>query len=170
MCHTHAAAFIGADIIKSSSQWRYLSFFHIPEASTTSTTKTNTTVTDATASATIVHCYHCSNTHAQTQLLTTKTMSQELDAPPPPPQEPHAHSHSQPQEKPKKKSKKLCQYKSCTSPHSIIGDCSFCFKKFCTRHRLLESHDCEHYREVQRDYHLRNAKQLESQQTVVSKV
>lgn len=72
--------------------------------------------------------------------------------------------------KPKKKSKKLCQYKNCTSPHSIIGDCSFCFKKFCTRHRLLESHDCEHYREVQKDYHMRNAKQLQSQQTVVSKV
>lgn len=76
----------------------------------------------------------------------------------------------QTQPQPKKKSKKLCRYKSCTSPHSIIGDCSFCFKKFCTRHRLLEAHDCEHYREVQRDYHERNAKQLQSQQTVVSKV
>lgn len=72
--------------------------------------------------------------------------------------------------KPKKKSKKLCQYKTCTSPHSIIGDCSFCFKKFCTKHRLLESHGCEHYREVQKEYHERNAKQLQSQQTVVSKV
>lgn len=70
----------------------------------------------------------------------------------------------------KKKSKKLCHFKNCSSPHSIIGDCSFCFKKFCTRHRLLEAHDCEHYREVKNDYHERNAKQLQSQQTVVSKV
>lgn len=70
----------------------------------------------------------------------------------------------------KKKSKKLCHFKNCTNPHSIIGDCSFCFKKFCTRHRLLEAHDCEHYRDVKNDYHERNAKQLHSQQTVVSKV
>ncbi len=70
----------------------------------------------------------------------------------------------------KKKSKKLCHYKSCTNPHSIIGDCTFCFKKFCTRHRLLEAHDCEHYRDVKNDYHERNAKQLHSQQTVSSKV
>ncbi|KAH3686627.1 hypothetical protein WICPIJ_002377 [Wickerhamomyces pijperi] len=72
--------------------------------------------------------------------------------------------------KPKKKSKKLCNYKSCLSPHSIIGDCQFCFKKFCGKHRLLESHDCEHYREVQKDYHDRNARKLEAQQTIMSKV
>ncbi|CCH43062.1 DNA-binding protein SMUBP-2 [Wickerhamomyces ciferrii] len=72
--------------------------------------------------------------------------------------------------KPKKKSKKLCQYKQCTNQHSIIGDCQFCVKKFCTTHRLLEAHDCEHYREVKNEYHERNAKLLQSQQTVVSKV
>ncbi|CDR37173.1 CYFA0S01e08086g1_1 [Cyberlindnera fabianii] len=74
------------------------------------------------------------------------------------------------QKKKTKKSKKLCHHKNCTSQHSIIGDCSFCQGKFCTRHRLLEAHDCAHYRDVQKDYHERNARQLEAQQTVVSKV
>jgi len=106
---------------------------------------------------------NASTTNATNNNNITKTNSSTSESSP----QPSSNKITKPS---KKKSKKLCNYKNCSNPHSIIGDCSFCFKKYCTRHRLLEAHDCEHYRDVRNDYHERNAKQLQAQQTVTSKV
>lgn len=42
-----------------------------------------------------------------------------------------------------RKSRKRCSAKSCISlPLRNVGDCSFCEGHFCSRHRLLEQHNC----------------------------
>lgn len=45
--------------------------------------------------------------------------------------------------RPQKKSRKRCSFKSCVSaPLRGVGDCGFCDGHFCSKHRLLEQHDC----------------------------
>lgn len=42
-----------------------------------------------------------------------------------------------------KKSKKRCSAKNCISaPLRYVGDCQFCNGHFCSKHRLLEQHNC----------------------------
>lgn len=44
---------------------------------------------------------------------------------------------------PPRKSRKRCSAKNCISlPLRNVGDCSFCEGHFCSRHRLLEQHQC----------------------------
>lgn len=44
---------------------------------------------------------------------------------------------------PNKKSKKRCSAKNCISaPLRYVGDCQFCNGHFCSKHRLLEQHNC----------------------------
>lgn len=42
-----------------------------------------------------------------------------------------------------KRNKKRCSAKNCISaPLRYVGDCQFCNGRFCSKHRLLEQHDC----------------------------
>ncbi|ODV88251.1 hypothetical protein CANARDRAFT_26405 [[Candida] arabinofermentans NRRL YB-2248] len=69
-----------------------------------------------------------------------------------------------------KKSNK-CTFKSCNStPLRMVGDCSFCNGKFCSKHRLLESHNCDGLQNCKDKSYERNALKLQSEQTVASKV
>lgn len=70
----------------------------------------------------------------------------------------------------KSKSKK-CNFSNCTStPLRIVGDCQFCQGKFCSKHRLLESHNCKGLKICKDKCYERNALKLQSEQTVASKV
>lgn len=70
---------------------------------------------------------------------------------------------------PKKKSNKpRCSKEGCkTAAQPIVGDCGFCQKRFCGKHRMLESHNCaglEDARQADKD---RNAAKLEGERTVM---
>lgn len=70
----------------------------------------------------------------------------------------------------KSKSKK-CSFLNCNStPLRMVGDCQFCQGKFCSKHRLLESHNCKGLKICKDKCYERNALKLQSEQTVASKV
>lgn len=70
----------------------------------------------------------------------------------------------------KSKSKK-CSFLNCTStPLRMVGDCQFCQGKYCSKHRLLESHNCKGLKICKDKCYERNALKLQSEQTVASKV
>ncbi|ANB15820.1 Tmc1p [Sugiyamaella lignohabitans] len=72
---------------------------------------------------------------------------------------------------PAKKSRKRCTFKSCISaPLRGVGDCVFCEGHFCSKHRLLEQHDCVGLQNCKQQLHERNAVKLHQQQTVANKV
>ncbi|KAI5474179.1 hypothetical protein MNV49_003991 [Pseudohyphozyma bogoriensis] len=52
----------------------------------------------------------------------------------------------------------------------IVGDCSFCSKSFCGRHRLPEDHTCANLASCRQEAFDRNKSKLESEQTVGSKL
>ncbi|KAG7807661.1 hypothetical protein KL921_003956 [Ogataea angusta] len=80
----------------------------------------------------------------------------------------------QPKTKVRRKSSKKsnkCSFESCNSaPLRMVGDCSFCNGKFCSKHRLLESHKCKGLQSCKEKSYERNALKLQSEQTVASKV
>ena len=49
----------------------------------------------------------------------------------------------------------------------IVGDCGFCGGHFCSKHRLLESHNCPNLEDCKKESHDRNRERLESERTVV---
>ncbi len=52
----------------------------------------------------------------------------------------------------------------------IIGDCKYCRKKFCGKHRLPESHRCTNMTKCQSEQFERNKKTLLSQSCVGKKL
>ncbi|KAH3671044.1 hypothetical protein OGAPHI_000755 [Ogataea philodendri] len=80
----------------------------------------------------------------------------------------------QPKTKVRRKSSKKsnkCSFETCHSaPLRMVGDCSFCQGKFCSKHRLLESHNCKGLQTCKEKSYERNALKLQSEQTVASKV
>jgi hypothetical protein len=79
-------------------------------------------------------------------------------------------SKSRTKSRTKSKSKK-CTFQNCTSaPLRMVGDCQFCQGKFCSKHRLLESHNCSGLKICKDKSYERNALKLQSEQTVASKV
>lgn len=67
--------------------------------------------------------------------------------------------------------KRKCSASRCTSqPLRMVGDCQYCSGKFCSKHRLLENHNCIGLQRCKEQYHERNALKLESEQTAASKV
>jgi len=63
-----------------------------------------------------------------------------------------------------------CSFKECKdAAQRIVGDCSFCQKKFCGKHRLLEDHKCEGLEDCKKESHERNADKLNSERTVAIK-
>ena len=72
--------------------------------------------------------------------------------------------------KSKSKSKK-CFFDHCTSNQlRMVGDCQFCQGKFCSKHRLLENHNCSGLKICKDKSYERNALKLQSEQVVTSKV
>lgn len=70
----------------------------------------------------------------------------------------------------KSKSKK-CTFAGCTSmPLRMVGDCQLCTGKFCSKHRLLEAHQCKGLKGWKDTCFERNALKLQSEQTVAPKV
>lgn len=44
--------------------------------------------------------------------------------------------------------KPRCDLANCKIPAHMAGDCGFCNKHFCGKHRLLEDHKCEGLEDV----------------------
>jgi len=71
--------------------------------------------------------------------------------------------------------KPTCDYKKNTPDKCkekippIIGDCGFCGGHFCSKHRLLESHNCPNLEDCKKESHERNAERLNSERTVAIK-
>lgn len=67
--------------------------------------------------------------------------------------------------------KARCSAKNCNStPLRGVGDCRNCQGKFCSRHRLMEQHDCAGLQGCKQQLHERNALRLQQQQTMPNKV
>ncbi|KIW02882.1 uncharacterized protein PV09_05932 [Verruconis gallopava] len=69
-----------------------------------------------------------------------------------------------------------CDYKKDDPQHKckekiqpIIGECGFCSGKFCSKHRLLESHNCTGLEDCKKESHERNANKLNSERTMAIK-
>lgn len=69
------------------------------------------------------------------------------------------------------KRRKRCSFHGCTSlPLRGVGDCQRCEGRFCSRHRLMEQHQCRGLQGCKQQLHERNALRLQQQQTVQNKV
>jgi len=68
----------------------------------------------------------------------------------------------------RKSNKPRCSKEGCKAPaQPIVGDCGFCQKRFCGKHRMLESHNCEGLEDARRADKDRNAAKLEGERTVM---
>lgn len=69
---------------------------------------------------------------------------------------------------PKKPKKPRCSKDGCNGlAPPIVGDCGFCQKRFCGKHRMLESHNCEGLEDARQADKERNAAKLEGERTVM---
>lgn len=74
-------------------------------------------------------------------------------------------------DKKKKKRKNMCHMVDCKDHIAkFIGDCEFCKGQFCSKHRLMESHECQGLADCKDLMHKRNADKLNKEQTVIPKV
>ena len=68
----------------------------------------------------------------------------------------------------KKSNKPRCSKDGCkVFAQPIVGDCGFCQKRFCGKHRMLESHNCEGLEDARKADKDRNAAKLEGERTVM---
>ncbi|KEF57464.1 uncharacterized protein A1O9_05381 [Exophiala aquamarina CBS 119918] len=68
----------------------------------------------------------------------------------------------------RKSNKPRCSKEGCRAPaQPIVGDCGFCQKRFCGKHRMLESHNCEGLEDARRADKDRNTAKLEGERTVM---
>ena len=69
---------------------------------------------------------------------------------------------------PRKSHKPRCSKAGCkAAAQPIVGDCGFCQKRFCGKHRMLESHNCEGLEDARQADKQRNAAKLEGERTVM---
>ncbi|CCF57606.1 hypothetical protein KAFR_0C06140 [Kazachstania africana CBS 2517] len=74
-------------------------------------------------------------------------------------------------QKPKKKRKNLCFFKDCDNLSlKLIGDCKFCNGSFCSKHRIMENHDCNRLNDCKEIMHKKNADKLNKEQTLIPKL
>ena len=67
--------------------------------------------------------------------------------------------------------KTTCACEGCTARVAmIIGDCNYCKGRFCSSHRLPETHACEQYASCKAQAFKRNAEKLEAEKCVPKKV
>lgn len=71
--------------------------------------------------------------------------------------------------KPARKSNKpRCTKQGCkAAAQPIVGDCGFCQKRFCGKHRMLESHNCTGLANARQADKDRNAAKLQHERTVM---
>ncbi|GIZ38335.1 hypothetical protein CKM354_000175500 [Cercospora kikuchii] len=63
-----------------------------------------------------------------------------------------------------------CAFKDCKEGIArITGDCTFCNKQYCNKHRMLESHSCTGLEDCKKEEKERNREKLESERTVAIK-
>ena len=68
----------------------------------------------------------------------------------------------------KKSNKPRCTKDGCKAlAPPIVGDCGFCQKRFCGKHRMLESHNCEGLEAARQADKDRNTAKLEGERTVM---
>ncbi|KAK5045605.1 hypothetical protein LTR84_008974 [Exophiala bonariae] len=68
----------------------------------------------------------------------------------------------------RKSNKPRCSKEACrAAAQPIVGDCGFCQKRFCGKHRMLESHNCEGLEDARRADKERNTAKLEGERTVM---
>ena len=68
----------------------------------------------------------------------------------------------------KKSNKPRCSKAGCKGQaQPIVGDCGFCQKRFCGKHRMLESHQCEGLEDARQADKDRNTAKLEGERTVM---
>lgn len=68
----------------------------------------------------------------------------------------------------KKSNKPRCSKPGCKGlAQPIVGDCGFCQKRFCGKHRMLESHQCEGLEDARQADKDRNTAKLEGERTVM---
>ncbi|CCE65559.1 hypothetical protein TPHA_0L02070 [Tetrapisispora phaffii CBS 4417] len=71
----------------------------------------------------------------------------------------------------KRRRKNECHYKDCSSSYiKYIGECQYCEGRFCSQHRLLETHLCTKLDYCKKEYHRRNAVRLAKEQTKIPKL
>ncbi|BAO39547.1 AN1-type zinc finger protein YOR052C [Kluyveromyces marxianus] len=71
----------------------------------------------------------------------------------------------------KKKKKDRCCFEKCNSAAvKFIGDCNFCEGHFCSKHRLLENHQCQGLKSCKDQMHQRNADKLHKEQPIIPKI
>eukprot|EP01103_Thecamoeba_quadrilineata_P008763 TRINITY_DN18493_c0_g1_i1.p1 TRINITY_DN18493_c0_g1~~TRINITY_DN18493_c0_g1_i1.p1 ORF type:complete len:142 (-),score=20.59 TRINITY_DN18493_c0_g1_i1:30-455(-) len=64
-----------------------------------------------------------------------------------------------------------CVYSGCTKrPALIIGDCRFCGKKYCSQHRLPETHNCHNISDCRNQSYEKNKEKLMREKCVGIKV
>ncbi|KAI1613287.1 hypothetical protein EDD37DRAFT_648791 [Exophiala viscosa] len=68
----------------------------------------------------------------------------------------------------RKSNKPRCSKDGCKGPaQPIVGDCGFCQKRFCGKHRMLESHNCEGLEDARQADKDRNAAKLQGERTIM---
>jgi len=68
----------------------------------------------------------------------------------------------------RKSNKPKCSKEGCkTAAQPIIGDCGFCNKRYCGKHRMLESHNCSGLDDARQADKDRNTAKLEGERTVM---
>lgn len=68
----------------------------------------------------------------------------------------------------KKSNKPRCSHPPCkAAAQPIVGDCGFCQKRFCGKHRMLESHACEGLEDAKQADRDRNTNKLQGERTVM---
>ncbi|RMD44648.1 hypothetical protein DV735_g468, partial [Chaetothyriales sp. CBS 134920] len=68
----------------------------------------------------------------------------------------------------KRPSRPRCSKADCKAlAPPIVGDCGFCQKRFCGKHRMLESHNCSGLQNARQADKDRNAAKLQSERTVM---
>lgn len=51
----------------------------------------------------------------------------------------------------------------------FVGHCTFCSGDFCSKHRMLEAHNCTGLEDCKKESHARNADKLNSERTLIVK-
>lgn len=96
--------------------------------------------------------------------MTTTTLAAESPAP----SSTTTSGTSTPTSTKRKSNKPRCTKDGCKAlAQPIVGDCGFCQKRFCGKHRMLESHNCtglEDARQADKD---RNTAKLEHERTIM---
>jgi hypothetical protein len=68
----------------------------------------------------------------------------------------------------RKSNKPRCAHPPCkAAAQPIVGDCGFCQKRFCGKHRMLESHACSGLEDAKKAERDRNREKLEGERTVM---